>query len=586
MTYDKERGRTHVKPPGGPRKARPRPQKRESAFEGDRIAKVMARVGVCSRRDAEEWIRAGRVAVNGTVLTDPAKNITADDRVTVDGRLLAEREKTRLFLFNKPRGLVTTDYDPEGRPTVFAWLEHHHPDLPRVVSIGRLDINTEGLLLLTNDGGLARVLELPATGWLRRYRVRAHGETTPDAVAGLKNGVTIDGVDYQPVEASLDRVQGANTWLTVALREGKNREVRRILEHLGLEVNRLIRLSYGPFQLGEAPDGAVEEVKTRVLMDQLGPSLIAQAGADFSSLRREEEDAWQSAREEAAAPPPIRERPVAGKRKHVSAIRAERSADKSGERVRTERAATTDRRGRTVQVERVAPATPSREPTDTRNGRRFRAERGDAPEAGKRGRPAGKREFREDRPPRSGRDERPSRSRAGSDRPPSRFNRDERPPRFGKDERPARSGTRDERPARFDKGGARPPPRGNAGERPARSGTRDERPARFDKGGARPPPRGNAGERPARSGTRDERPARFDKGGARPPPRGNAGERPARSGTRDERPARFDKGGARPPPRGGGDDRRPDKGESRPPGRPRPGGGPSRSPGRGGSGPR
>ena len=521
MTFDKERGRTRVKPPGGLRKARPRPQKRESAFEGDRIAKAMARVGLCSRRDAEDWIRAGRVAVNGSVLTDPARNITGEDRVTVDGRPLAGREKTRLFLFNKPRGLVTTDHDPEGRPTVFAWLAHHHPDLPRVVSIGRLDINTEGLLLLTNDGGLARVLELPATGWLRRYRVRAHGTTTPDAVAALRNGVTIDGVDYQPVEASLDRVQGANTWLTVALREGKNREVRRVLEHLGLEVNRLIRLSYGPFQLGEAPDGAVEEVKTRVLMDQLGPSLIAQAGADFSSLRREEEEAWQATRDAALAPPPKRERPEAGKRKHVSAMRTERAAHKSGERVRTERAATTDRRGRMVEVERVAPATPSREPAETRNGRRFRAERATGPNAaGKRGRPP-ERSARDERPGSRQRDERPT-TRGRETRPPSRFSRDERP----------RS-------------------RSDREERPARSGTRDERPARFDKG-TRPPTK------------------RFDRD-----------ERPARSGIREDRPARFDKGG-RPRPAQGGGDRHPGKGGSRPPVRPRPGDGSPRSPGRGG----
>ena len=371
MGTDDARGRKTVKP--GPPRGKPRrsPLRPTSAFEGERIAKVMARVGLCSRRDAEAWVRAGRVAVNGKVLSDPAVNVTERDQVTVDGRPLASREKTRMFLFNKPRGLVTTDHDPEGRPTVFAYLAHHHPHLPRLISIGRLDINTEGLLLLTNDGGLARVLELPATGWLRRYRVRAHGTTTPDAVLALKKGVTIDGVDYQPIEASLDRVQGANTWLTVALREGKNREVRRVLEHLGLEVNRLIRLSYGPFQLGEAPDGAVEEVRTRVLMDQLGPALIAEAGADFSSLRREEEDDWQRKREAEEAPPK-RERPVAGKRKHVSALRSERDERAKGERVRTERGATEDRRGRKVQVDHVRTARPSW-PTSVWGARRVTA---------------------------------------------------------------------------------------------------------------------------------------------------------------------------------------------------------------------
>ena len=448
MTFDKERGRKTVKPPARPRKPRLGPPRRESAFEGDRVAKVMARVGVCSRRDAEAWIRAGRVTVNGLIITDPAKNITHEDQVTVDGRQLAEPEKTRLFLFNKPRGLVTTDHDPEGRPTVFAWLEHHHPDLPRVVSIGRLDINTEGLLLLTNDGGLARVLELPATGWLRRYRVRAHGTTTPDAVAALKDGVTIDGVDYQPVEATLDRVQGANTWLTVALREGKNREVRRVLEHLGLEVNRLIRLSYGPFQLGEAPDGAVEEVRTRVLMDQLGPGLIVASGADFSSLRREEESAYMAERDAAAAPPPKRDKPEAGKRKHVSALRAERPSRDAGERVRTERGATTDRRGRTVKVERVAAAVATREAPDTRNGRRFQAERTTGPETGKRGRPDGARSSRDDRAkPRSDDRAKPrsdDRAKSRSDDRAKSPRRDDRPPaRFGRDERPARSGPRE-----------------------------------------------------------------------------------------------------------------------------------------------
>lgn len=373
---DKDFRRKPVQGDVSPRKGKPTrsPLRQTSAFEGERIAKVMARVGLCSRRDAEEWVRAGRVAVNGKAIGDPALNITESDEVTIDGKPLAGRDKTKLFLFNKPRGLVTTDHDPEGRPTVFAYLAHHHPELPRLISVGRLDLTSEGLLLLTNDGGLARVLELPATGWLRRYRVRAHGQTTPDAVAALKTGVTIDGVAYQPIDATLDRVQGANTWLTVTLREGKNREVRRVLEHLGLEVNRLIRLSYGPFQLGDAPDGAVEEVRTRVLMDQLGPALIAEARADFSTLRKEEERAHQSARD-ASVTPPKRERPVAGKRKHVSALRQEKPHRDAKERVRTERGETADRRGRTVSVERKTAARPREEDAESRNGRRFRDER-------------------------------------------------------------------------------------------------------------------------------------------------------------------------------------------------------------------
>ena len=247
---------------------------------GQRIAKVMARAGVCSRRDAEAWIAEGRVAVNGEVLKSPAFNVSETDDVRVDGKPLAAPERTRLFLFHKPRGLVTTARDPEGRQTVFAVLP---PDLPRLVAIGRLDINTEGLLLLTNDGGLARVLELPSTGWLRRYRVRAHGIIDQAALDRLAEGVTIDGVDYLGVEAKLDREQGANAWLTLGLREGKNREIKKILEHLGLAVNRLIRVSFGPFELGDLPEAEVMEVRTRVLRDQLGVKLAKEANVDFDA---------------------------------------------------------------------------------------------------------------------------------------------------------------------------------------------------------------------------------------------------------------------------------------------------------------
>ncbi|HLG82763.1 MAG TPA: pseudouridine synthase [Bradyrhizobium sp.] len=256
---------------------------------GERIAKVLARTGLASRRDAEEWVVQGRVAVNGRVINSPALDVTANDVIEVDGKPLPERERTRLFLYHKPRGLMTTHADPEGRPTVFDNLPE---GLPRLISIGRLDFNTEGLLLLTNDGGLARVLELPETGWLRRYRVRAHGEVTQAQLDELKNGVEVDGVRYGPIDATLERDQGANVWLVFAIREGKNREVRNVLAHLGLEVNRLIRVSYGPFQLGEIEEGMVEEVKTRVLRDQLGDKIIAQAGADFAlppSARRDGE---------------------------------------------------------------------------------------------------------------------------------------------------------------------------------------------------------------------------------------------------------------------------------------------------------
>jgi 23S rRNA pseudouridine2605 synthase len=261
-------------PPGGPVRAPP------PAKDADRIAKVIARAGLASRREAEAWIAAGRVAVNDRVISSPALNVTAADRITVDGAPLPARERTRLFLYHKPRGLVTTNADPEGRPTIFGSLPKH---LPRLLSVGRLDIGTEGLLLLTNDGGLARVLELPETGWLRRYRVRALGRITQHDLDGLRDGVTVEGIHYGPIEATLDREQGANVWLTFAIREGKNREVRNVLDHIGLQVNRLIRLSFGPFQLGDLGEGAAEEVKTRALRDQLGDRITAQANCDFSA---------------------------------------------------------------------------------------------------------------------------------------------------------------------------------------------------------------------------------------------------------------------------------------------------------------
>lgn len=255
-----------------------------TGFAGERIAKAIARAGLASRRDAEAMITAGRVSVNGAVIDSPALNVTDDDVILVDGEALPARERTRLWIFHKPRGLVTTARDPEGRQTVFEVLPE---DMPRVVAVGRLDINTEGLLLLTNDGGLAKVIAHPDTGWLRRYRVRAHGDTDQAQLDRLAKGVTIDGMEYGPIEATLDRVQGDNLWLTLGLREGKNREVKRILEHLGLQVNRLIRLSFGPFQLGDLEVGLVEEVRTRVLKDQLGKSLAEQAAVDFESPVRE-----------------------------------------------------------------------------------------------------------------------------------------------------------------------------------------------------------------------------------------------------------------------------------------------------------
>jgi len=232
-----------------------------------RIAKALARAGLCSRRDAERWIADGRVWVDGTVLTSPAMTVTAASDIRVDGMPLPEPDRARLWRYHKPAGLVTTHRDEKDRPTVFAALPK---ELPRLISIGRLDLNSEGLLLLTNDGALARRLELPATGWIRRYKVRVHGFVDPARLAGIEKGVTIDGMDYGPIHARLERQQGSNAWIALSLREGRNREVRRVLENLGYPVTRLIRLAYGPFQLGHLARGEIEEVQKRVLEDQLG----------------------------------------------------------------------------------------------------------------------------------------------------------------------------------------------------------------------------------------------------------------------------------------------------------------------------
>ncbi len=314
------------------RRAPPRPPRVKKA--GERIAKVVSRAGLASRRDAEEWIVQGRVSVNGRVINSPALDVTVNDVITVDGKPLPPRERTRLFMFHKPRGLMTTHADPEGRPTVFDNLPE---GLPRLISIGRLDFNTEGLLLLTNDGGLARALELPDTGWLRRYRVRAHGEVTQAQLDELKKGVEVDGVKYGSIDATLERDQGANVWLVFAIREGKNREVRNVMAHLGLEVNRLIRVSYGPFQLAELAEGEVEEVKTRVLREQLGEKIAALAGADFN--RPMPGEAATNSEDDTADAP-------RGKKPFKPAGKSGLIADRKGRRVLVQRTGSEEARAR------------------------------------------------------------------------------------------------------------------------------------------------------------------------------------------------------------------------------------------------
>ena len=457
--------------------------------EPERIAKVMARAGVASRRDSEALIAEGRVSVNGKVIESPALDVGPNDVVLVDGEPLPARERTRLWFYHKPRGLVTTNHDPEGRPTVFDALPE---DLPRVLSVGRLDINTEGLLLLTNDGGLARVLELPETGWLRRYRVRAFGQVNQAQLDTLRGGVTIDGVHYGPVVAQFEREQGSNTWLTVDLREGKNREVKTVLEHLGLQVNRLIRVSFGPFQLGDLPEGEAEEVRSRVLKDQLGTELMAKAGVDFDSPRRDEtrsDERPARGRSAPAGDDRPRRRPREEQAEEARPLRGDkpwtrgvwrdveaepqrerkapprRGADPKEERqareatgavTRVRDKAIADPKGRRVKVERIA-AKPKDEPREERPARAPRGERpARAPREESFGRDrGGEAPWRgsgdwADKPPRgkrpssggAGADERPARpfrgkpagDRPGGDRPGGRG------PRPGGDKRPPRSG--------------------------------------------------------------------------------------------------------------------------------------------------
>jgi 23S rRNA pseudouridine2605 synthase len=530
---------------------------------GQRIAKVMARAGICSRRDAEAWIAEGRVSVNGEVLLSPAFNVSEADDVRVDGKRLGAAERTRLFLFHKPRGLVTTARDPEGRPTVFDALP---PGLPRVVAVGRLDINTEGLLLLTNDGGLARVLELPSTGWLRRYRVRAHGAIDQAALGALSGGITIDGVAYQGIEARLDREQGSNVWITLGLREGKNREIKKVLEHLGLAVNRLIRISFGPFELGDLAEREVAEVRTRVLRDQLGAKLAREAEADFDAPlaardaspsveagadertpRRGALDGKRSGRDKPdrdggrgedrerrfgpnAAPsrPPAPSTPER-RRKHVSRLRAEIAADAATTRKRIERSATHDRKGRTIAVERIAP---TREEARRRAAAETREPHAAGRNAGKHG------PEKRARPPRS--DNREAGRRAEFEPRGKSAGRREGGPRQRAFDRPQGDWKRD-------RAGEGRSPRSDAKDRGPRSEFKPRGPRAEARAGA---PRARRFDRSADQGSgrrESDRPRGHgdDAGGERRPPRVRS------SPGRSERPP------GKGPPKGGGRPRRP-----------------------------
>jgi 23S rRNA pseudouridine2605 synthase len=566
------RGVKAAKPRPAQKRAKPAPApvEKSSAFEGERIAKAMARAGVCSRRDAEDWIKEGRVAVNGVTLTSPAVNVTEADKIAIDGEPMQARERTRLFLFHKPPGLVTTSSDPEGRATVFAYLEEKHPELPRLVSVGRLDINTEGLLLLTNDGGLARTLELPATGWTRRYRVRVHGEIDQAQLDELKKGVTVDDVTYAPIDARLERVQGANAWIAMSLTEGKNREVKRVMEHLGLDVTRLIRVSYGPFQLGELAEGAVEEVKLKMLREQLGKSLAELAGVDFSSPLREATPAEKQEQREGA------ERRA---RKHVSVLRKQREEKaEKGPRARIERSATADRKGRAVAVERVTPTrrkpvaeeeAPSRNAKHfeaMRDGRRPRREEAESPK--RRGASGYGREDRrssENRRPRfeEERNERVARApRERSEPQPRRAHGDVKAARDHSRMRPQDGAElRHERRAPRRDGEARAFRTDERGERQERPRRQEERPRKFDRsrgerdvgraGEARAFRTDERRERQERPRRQEERPRKFDRsrserdvaraGEARAFRTDERRERQERPRRQEERPRKFDR---------------------------------------------
>ena len=444
------------------------------------MAKALARAGVASRREVERLIEAGRVALNGQVLTTPAIKVEAGDILTVDGEVVNDREPARLFRYHKPAGLVTTHADPAGRSTVFEAL----PDgLPRLISVGRLDLNTEGLLLLTNDGALARALELPSTGLQRRYRARAHGRITQDKLDGLKHGVTVEGVNYGPIEARIDKARegarGANVWISLTLTEGKNREVRRVLESLGLKVNRLIRLSYGPLALGVLEAGEIEEVGPRVLREQFAGFIAPE------DMPKGDRPAYSPPKRNRAAG--AARRAAAAETERVEAKPVEKKAYKPGWAK-----AKIAVRPKGAPKARPVPKVSGRDAALAEgrvmlNKARVQAARATAATAERAERPA---------PSRSERTDRPRAERPAADRPRA--------------ERSERGGT--DRP--------RPPPQGGKGERAS-----SDRPRAGGPGASRPRPASGkaqpggrpSSERKPKASTKGERPAA--------PPRGPGGPR-------------------------------------------------------------
>ncbi|TDX88781.1 23S rRNA pseudouridine2605 synthase [Neorhizobium sp. R1-B] len=519
--------------------------------KAERISKILARAGVASRRDVERMIMEGRVSLNGKVLETPVVNVTLDDKIEVDGVPIRGIERTRLWLYHKPAGLVTTNSDPEGRPTVFDNLPE---GLPRVMSIGRLDINTEGLLLLTNDGGLSRVLELPTTGWLRRYRVRAHGEIDQEALDKLKEGIAVDGVLYGSIDATLDRSQGRNVWITMGLREGKNREIKNVLGALGLEVNRLIRISYGPFQLGDLPESEVIEVRGRMLRDQLGPRLIDESKANFDApiyndREAEDEKPARTERSDWAEKPEKTERPRFGKtedrrEKALGRLDTKPGDRKFGDKPRGKGGAKSNDRdfgeerpkkrppmgtSRTANVWMAPGARPTADGKGTRTSARAEAEqlfKKPAPENDRRVVVKRAEEdsdwIRADAPAKPEKDDfgrkRSSGDRSFGDRPPRGDRpfgdkpRGDRKPRAegeGRSERPRGERTFGDRPPRGDRSFDKPKgdrffgdrPRGD--RKPREDGDRPARPFASEGRSERPRGERSFGDRPARS----ERPA-------------------------------------------------------------------------------